>query len=137
MIDLDTPPKHLWPRSLKRIADWCGDQVALDLWLTYPGVHVHIPNTVNSEHPLVKAVGLDGALALCKRCGGENLLIAKAYKARLVLRNFVIRRLRRNGESHRALALKYDLSERQVVTICNAEIIVPVYNQVDLFADNE
>jgi hypothetical protein len=135
LLDLTAPPKHYWPRSLQRIEQWCGDEVAIKLWKSYPGVHVHIPKSITAEHPLVAVIGLQAATILSDLCGGENLLIAKAHKAQLALRNFAIRRARREGKSLSELALSYELCERQVMAICNADALVPVSTQIDLFAD--
>lgn len=140
----EEPLKHLWPSSLQRIAEDCGDEIALDLWRHYPGVRVYIPTPENlpPEHPLAQKIGLESALKLSRCYPGGNILVAKAYEARIVMRNFVIRKLNREGATYAELGVKYDLTDRQIYSICTAEGLRPNKQksterderQIDLFA---
>lgn len=143
----EAPPKHLWPLSLQRIAERCGDLVALDLWQHYPGVRVYIPepHTLTPEHPLVKRIGMDSALTLSRHYPSENILVAKAHRARTMIRNFLIRKLNREGAKYAELGIRYDLSDRQILSICNADSLVPGEKkdlkqkaiQLDVFAHSD
>ncbi|WP_333873086.1 hypothetical protein [Methylobacter sp.] len=138
----EAPPKHLWPLSLQRIAESCGEPVALDLWQHYPGVRVYIPDpeSLSPEHPLVKRIGLDSAQMLSRHYPRETILVAKAHRARTMIRNFVIRKLNREGAKYAELGIRYDLSDRQILSICTADGLVPGVKkqeskQIDLFAE--
>lgn len=131
-----TIPKHLWPRGLLKIAQCCGDDVALSLWQHYPGVHICIPKKLDAEHSLVAKLGWLNAVKLVEQYSGETLVIAKAYRGQLVIRNFMIRKKRHAGALLSELAIQYDLTERQITTICNAESLIHRSAQVDLFGDD-
>lgn len=143
----EAPPKHLWPLSLQRIAENCGEAVALDLWQHYPGVRVYIPEpgTLSPEHPLVRKIGLDSAQTLSRHYPSTNILVAKAYRARTMIRNYVIRKLNREGAKYAELGIRYDLSDRQILSICTADSLMPNAHksakqnviQLDVFAHDD
>jgi hypothetical protein len=126
-------PRHLLPEKLKEIADYCGDQTAMDLLQHYGGGHLCVPQQVDALHQLSQVLGPKAAAVFCQNFAGETIQIPKAAKAFRTLRNAEIRRLRKEREPLFNVARKFGLTERQVLTICN-NMDEEDYQQVDLFA---
>lgn len=124
-------PKHLLPASLRQIADYCGEATMWAIWSAYGGGHLSVPERVRPEHGLSQLLGLPGARRFCQAFGGEILTIPKAEAAKRAVRNECIRRDRRGGMSNFGLCRKYGLTERQIITICQAN--EPVAINFDLF----
>jgi hypothetical protein len=128
-------PRHLLPEKLKEIAEYCGDQTAMDLLQHYGGGHLCVPQQVDAMHQLSQVLGPKAAALFCRNFAGETIQIPKAAKAFRTLRNAEIRRLRKEHEPLFNVARKFGLTERQVLTICNG--MDADYGQVDLFASED
>jgi hypothetical protein len=125
-------PRHLLPPKLLEIADYCGDQTAMDLLQHYGGGHICVPQRVDAMHQLSQVLGVVAATAFCQHFAGEIIQIPKAAKGFRTLRNAEIRRQRKEGKPLFHVARDFGLTERQVLTICNG--MEADYQQVDLFA---
>lgn len=123
-------PTALLPPSLARLAEYCGDETMWLVWEHYGGGHVRVPKTLPPEHHLVQTLGLARASALCATYGGEMLLIPSAHAARLAVRNAAIRASWASGDTQHALARRFGLTERQIVSICGQR---PPPSTQDLF----
>jgi hypothetical protein len=128
-------PRHLLPEKLKEIAEYCGDQTAMDLLQHYGGGHLCVPQQVDAMHQLSQVLGPKAAAVFCRNFAGETIQIPKAAKALRTLRNTEIRRLRKEHEPLFNVARQFGLTERQVLTICNG--MDADYGQVDLFASED
>jgi hypothetical protein len=126
-------PRHLLPPKLLEIAEYCGDQTAMDLLQHYGGGHICVPQQVDALHQLSQVLGPKAAAVFCQNFAGETIQIPKAAKAFRTLRNTEIRRLRKEREPLFNVARQFGLTERQVLTICNG-MDEGDYQQVDLFA---
>lgn len=115
------------------IAEYCGDQTAMDLLQHYGGGHICVPQQVDALHQLSQVLGPKAAAVFCQNFAGETIQIPKAAKAFRTLRNTEIRRLRKEREPLFNVARQFGLTERQVLTICNG-MDEGDYQQVDLFA---
>lgn len=127
----DDLPINAMPGSLRRIAEHCGNDIAMQLWANYGGGHVHVPANENNDHPLAQLLGKHAMAALLFHFSGETLMIPKAHAAQIMIRNRAIRAGRANGLTQHALARQYNLTERQVWAICNDRTQA---QQEDLFA---
>jgi hypothetical protein len=110
-------PRHLFPRSLLQIAEYCGDSVMLKLLEAFGGVHLHVPENIPAGHRLAIILGAD-ADKLAAAFGGETLFIPKADAARRAARDAVIRADRAEGASLSEIAIRHGLTERQIGSIC-------------------
>ena len=129
---MTTLPRHLLPASLLRIAEQCGDDVMWALWERFPGVHVYVPREA-AGHPLQAVLGAN-LFRLARAFGGEILEIHKAAAARRAVRDALIRRDRERGDDHAAIALRYQLTERQVRTILSVQ--ARLNRQLDVWGEH-
>jgi len=112
-------PKHLLPAGLLLIAEYCGDDVMWAIWQAYGGGRLSVPMSVDAEHPLAVLLGLAAAIKFCEAFGGELLNIPKAERAKRAVRDELIRTDRLAGSTLFALARKYNLTDRQIMSICS------------------
>lgn len=129
---MDPLPRQLLPRSLKTLADYCGDRVMWTVWEAHGGTHLHVPAHAGPGHPLFELLGPD-ACRLTEAFGGETLHIPKADAARRAVRNALIRRDRSGGQPLNRIARRYGLSERQINSILDHRH--DAMAQPDLFHD--
>ena len=101
------------------------------IWSAYGGGHLSVPVQVTPEHALSQLLGVPGSAKFCQAFGGELLSIPKAEAAKRAVRNVRIRQERLQGLDNFSLCRKYGLTERQIISICQADEI-PVLN-MDLF----
>lgn len=113
-------PRHLLPASLLQLADYCGDDVMWALWDSHGGGHLRIPLRYDAAHPLNARLGPVGFARLVDSFGGEILTIPRADAARRAVRDALIRQGRAAGRTLFELARQYQLTERQITTICRA-----------------
>ncbi len=76
-------------------------------------------NSYEIFEQIASIVGEDDAFSICEMFAGEQILFPKAILR--MKRNYEIRKEFKKGSSYRALSLKYDLTTRQVRTICHPE----------------
>lgn len=111
--EIDT---SLLPGILQEIAELIGMAAMLKLVAKYGGVRLYVPKTIATGHDLVELIGRQAAETLADHFGGEMLEIPKALLANVALRNVEIKQ-EYKYLSQRQLALKYNLTERQVRNI--------------------
>lgn len=129
-------PPDLTPKTLLSIAEYCGDCVAISIWRHYGGGHLYVPTTVTLDHHLAQQLGFAEALLLCKHFGNELLCIPNGKRLQNEIRNRLIRAQRQQGWSLFALARAHNLTDRQIITICNSLSVAEVDRaQLDLFQD--
>lgn len=127
-------PRHLLPESLRTLAEYCGDDVMWLMWQEFGGGRLHVPLAVNPDHRLSQLLGFANACQLCEQFGGEFLTISKAESARRAVRNELIRQAKREGADNFSLARKYNLTDRQIITICSDD--APACCNLDLFEND-
>ena len=93
------------PKELEAVAEVVGRDAALDLAEALGGQNVYIPrpNTLCSQHPLVKAMGEVAATRLATRCTGEAFYVPKARRA-------LVGRLAAQGRTSAEIAAALNLS---------------------------
>jgi len=110
------------PPSLRDIAELIGLPGTLRLVETYGGVRLYVPKKLDAEHKLAQLIGLEQAAKLADTYGGEmHFDIPRAVEATRAARDRCIRADQASGSTHRELALKYSLTERQIRNILGAE----------------
>ncbi len=109
--------ESLLPGVLRDIASLIGLPGTLELLKHYGGVRLYVPKRFDPDHALVKVLGHAAVVKLIEHFGGEDHFdIPKAQAAANALRNAGIR-AEYAELSQRQLALRYDLTERQVRNI--------------------
>jgi uncharacterized protein (DUF433 family) len=108
----------LLPGILREFADLIGLPATLRLVESYGGVRLYVPQRLAEDHPLALLIGASAARQLADVYGGEEHFdIPRAVAIARQVRNRRLREERDRGMSHRDLALKYGLTERQVRNI--------------------
>ena len=98
-------------REVERVA---GFKAAMRLVNALGGLSILVPRDPEPDHQLSKAVGLDLARKLSTLFGGDTIAVPRAHHYRTVLRQAEVCRRYRSGETIRALAKAYSLTERAV-----------------------
>lgn len=127
------PCQHL-PESLRRIADYCGWDTMWAIWGAYAGDRLFVPQKLDDSHPLCTLLGFKAAQQLCSVFAGELLFIAKADSAKRAIRDQAIRADKADGVAMGVLCQRYNLTYRQIQTICRQDQHDMSYN-FDLFID--
>lgn len=121
MVDHNDIELQMLPASLTEVAEAVGLSAALALVLHAGGTRVYVPEELEPEHRLVGWLGIEAAQCLADRFGGETLDVPRCQAGARAVRDRRIREQRRAGTSIRDLALRYQLTERQVYTIIAAD----------------
>ena len=102
------------PSSLREIADSVGVENALKLSKTLGGRRFRIPlhSTVDDNHPIVKAIGIEPASRMIRDFRGIRIEIP--VFGRKLERDDEIRQAHADGESIPSLADRYRITERWV-----------------------
>jgi hypothetical protein len=125
--------ESLLPGILREIAELVGIPDTLKLVSHYGGMRLYVPKHLPDEHVLIDIVGIDAAIKLSERFGGmDHFDIPKAQAVSIALRNSKIRE-EYPSSSHRKLALKYGLTERQVRKILSGQAENERSEQMNLF----
>lgn len=106
------------PNTLQTLARQCGEPVMLALVEAYGGTELYVPHTPSNT--MVELLGNAGSTRLCQQYGGVKLYIPRASAALRYDRDLAIRAARRKGASITSLATTYQLTRRQISTICSA-----------------
>lgn len=110
------------PGILQELADLIGLPGTLKLVEAYGGVRLYVPKKIDAAHELARLIGLDHATTLAETYGGEDHFdIPRAVAATRAARDSRIRADRAAGMTHRELALRYGLTERQIRNILGDE----------------
>lgn len=104
------------PGILLEISELIGIQATFKLVAKYGGVRLYVPKTLRPDHDLVAIINRELAETMIDRFGEEVLEIPKALLANVALRNITIKQ-EYEVLSQRQLAIKYNLTERQVRNI--------------------
>lgn len=110
----------LLPESMAELVDVVGLPAVLKLMEAFGGTEFWIPEKLQHVHPLVAAVGPEAAQTLCEYMAGVRLKIPRGKAIKIEIRNSAIRRERHEGAKLSELALRYELTDRQVLNILNA-----------------
>lgn len=117
--DLTTLPRELLPKNLLMLEDQAGNRAMIALLDKFSGCVLSIPHVqeLTHEHPLWETLGPE-AVTFCQAFAREIISIPKAHKAMLHVRNYRIRQGRDSGKSYNRLAGEFNLTTRQIITIC-------------------
>lgn len=120
-MSIDIEARYL-PGVLQEIAELIGLPGTLKLVETYGGVRLYVPKKIDAAHDLSRLIGLEQATALAEIYGGEDHFdIPRAVAATRAVRDARIRADRADGMTHRELALRNGLTERQIRNILGDE----------------
>jgi Mor family transcriptional regulator len=100
-----------------RLVELLGEARAHDLIDSHRCEVLSIPRTINENHRLAQAVGMEVAAVLVAEWGGRRLSIPTGYARRIAARNQQIRAARANGVPVRALVRAFGLSPRTIYSI--------------------
>ncbi|MEX0732863.1 MAG: Mor transcription activator family protein [Aquisalimonadaceae bacterium] len=102
------------PARIAEIAEVVGMSAALELVQGWGGLRVYVPEQLQSDHPLARALGVSAARALAARYGREKIDVPRCVAAVRAARDECIRRDHAAGVSARQLAITYQLTERAI-----------------------
>lgn len=110
------------PGVLQAFSELIGMDATLRIVESYGGIRLHIPKRYDPDHPLAKLIGHANAVRLSEEYGGEEHFdIPRCVAAARAARDAVIRAERANGATHRELALKHRMTERNIRNILGVE----------------
>lgn len=110
------------PGILQEFAELIGMDATLRIVENYGGVRLHIPKRYYPNHPLAKLIGHANAVKLSEVYGGEEHFdIARCVSAARAARDAFILAERASGATHRELALKHRMTERNIRNILSVE----------------
>lgn len=104
------------PATLQEMERLIGTKAVLLLVEKYGGVRFYVPQKIRAGHDLAKLIGIEAAEKLARDYGGGTHEIARALLASIDRRNIEIKNEYKTL-SQRQLALKYQLTERQIRNI--------------------
>lgn len=112
---------ELLPESMADLVDIIGLPAVLKLMEAFGGTEFWVPEKLHHQHPLVDAIGAEAAQTLCEYMARERIKVPRGVGITRGVRNQAIRRERHEGAKLAELALRYRLTDRQVLNILNAE----------------
>ena len=78
-------------------------------------------SSLNEEQiEIIKRIGLNNFLELCKYCGGENIYFPTLRSINTLDRNNKIKTEYKNGKNIKMLSRKYNICERQIRRIVSS-----------------
>lgn len=112
---------ELLPESMADLVDIIGLPAVLKLMEAFGGTEFWVPEKLHHHHPLVDAIGAEAAQTLCEYMARERIKVPRGAGITREVRNQAIRRERQDGAKLAELALRYRITDRQVLNILNAE----------------
>ncbi|KAB2803285.1 hypothetical protein F9L06_03770 [Brucella anthropi] len=124
------------PASLQDVAETLGVSVVLKLIQHFGGIEVRFPKFPADDHPVIKALGKEDGLALCKFLSGGPVYVPH-MKSRKSARRDVLA-LQKSGYNGPAIARQLGISQRHVRRMANRpervnqfEFLFPVEDEQD------
>lgn len=111
----------LLPQSMADLVDIIGLPAVLNLMGAFGGTEFWVPEKLVHNHPLVSAIGAEAAQTLCEYMARERIKVPRGAAIRREVRNRAIRRERQEGAKLAELALRYGMTDRQVLNILNSD----------------
>ena len=111
------------------IADTLGEAKAAELCRHLGGVKIYVPQTIDANHPIAKAIGMEAAQTLAYYHHRTAFTLPKSYNRRAR----VLELWERGGMSQKEIALATEYSERHVGTIIAQHNAAIDDGQLDLF----
>lgn len=112
---------ELLPESMAKLSEIIGLPAVLDLMEAFGGTQLWVPEKLSHNHLLVDAIGAEAAQQMCEYMAKERMLVPRGESIRREIRNRAIRRERFQGAKLAELAIRYRMTDRQVLNILNAE----------------
>lgn len=114
MSDIGFPDRAWMTPLLNRIADVAGERAALILAREKACEKIYIPATVTEDHWLPKLIGMESAIALCKRYAGDRIEIPPAMAGDKRRRAQVIAQMIDKGYSTNSIARTLGVTHKTV-----------------------
>lgn len=96
-----------------------GDDAFTRLCMVFGGTRLYVSNSARCRQRLNVIVGESMAEKIIETFHGESILLPKLSSLEIKKRNTAIIEDSKHGMSHRDIAMKYDLTDRQVRRIIN------------------
>ncbi len=122
MIADYTLTENIIPDSLREIVEVIGQPGAIKLIEKCGGTRMFIPKRLGAQHKLANLLGFEQAKRLSHHFGGETISIARGSSLLRRQRNLQIIRAYDNGTPASQLALRYQLTERQIYSILSQTV---------------
>ena len=112
--------RNMMPGSTQEIAEVVGDDNVMKLVEEYGGTRIFIPRNMGVQHKLAKLLGFENARILSNTFGGETLTVARCSNLLRYQRNKEICTKYDAGVGVRALARRYEVTERHIYSILSS-----------------
>ncbi len=116
--ELDVVNADLLPPQMRRLVRHIGLADTLKLLEQRGGAYVQIPSISDSTAALADILPPDAVAAICRAFPGQRLELPKCDKILKQIRNRAIK-TERHRMTDSALAIKYGLTRRHIINICN------------------
>lgn len=103
----------------QQLLNLIGDDAFTRLCMVFGGTRIYVSNSARCRHRLNVIVGESMAEKIIETFHGESILLPKLSSLEIKKRNAAIIEDSKQGISHRGIAMKYDLTDRQVRRIIN------------------
>ncbi|NWO05549.1 MAG: hypothetical protein HLX50_07555 [Alteromonadaceae bacterium] len=113
--------EDLLPESMAELVDIIGLPAVLKLMEARGGTEFWVPERITHQHPLVDDIGTEAAQTMSEYMPLERIKVPRGAAIRREIRNRAIRRERFEGAKLAELALRYGMTDRQVLNILNSE----------------
>lgn len=120
------------PSSMIEIAETLGLRVALRLMEAFGGQEMRVPKSPSPDHPIIKALGDEDGLALCRYAGGDMLHVPHG-RARRSAREDILA-LEAKGMGRAEIARALGITQRHVRRAANGPMSDP--RQPSLFGED-
>lgn len=101
-----------------------GLRVALKLMQAFGGRDVKFPPNPKPDHPVVQALGMDDAAALCEHLAGNQIYVPHGRGPRS--QRQAVKALAAEGRDRTAIAAALGISERHVRRLANGSTAAPM-----------
>lgn len=102
----------------EEVFELIGHDLAALFFDTFGGCLIYFPCHLDIKNNIVLCIGVDAAKKLSRYFSKQAVPIPTCHKTRLNARNQSIKRDRESGHTMNDLAIKYQLTTRQLYTIC-------------------
>lgn len=103
------------PRSMEDLRNVIGEHAIMRLLLAYPGIDLKVPERVDADHPLARAIGFEAASKLAQYAGGGRIYIPSSLAR--AERDRAISDARVAGDPVEEIARRHGLTARHVERI--------------------
>jgi hypothetical protein len=106
--------RNEWPKLINEIAEFIGDEAAMNLFVHFAGTHFRVPKNYIRNPTIISLIGEEKALIFSRVFGDSVLGFPLGHKQLIKLRNRKIIEAWKSGITRGQIAQQHKLSDRQI-----------------------